>query len=94
MQIPSCPYYVFGSAELSEAQFQILWAAGHAVVVTGLLGSFDIEWSPDYFIHNFGNTTCSILDCDTDQTESVTVGDFFKRFSRYSERKGCWKLKV
>jgi lysine-specific demethylase 3 len=93
-QVPSHPYYVFDRTELSEAQFQPLWAVGQAVVVTGLLESFAIHWTPEYFIQNFEQHKCLILECHTDENKSITVGEFFSQFGAYAGRTKCWKLKV
>lgn len=93
-QVPPQSYYVFDHTELSEAQFQPLWAAGQTIVVTGLLASFAIRWTPEYFIKNFEQHKCLILECHTDENRSITVGEFFSQFGIYTGRTQCWKLKV
>lgn len=92
-QVPSHPYYVFDRT-MSDDQFQPLWAVGEVVVVTGLLSDFNIHWTPDYFIQNFDQNKCLILECHTDENKSINVGEFFSHFGMYAGRTKCWKLKV
>lgn len=92
-QVPSHHYYVF-DRKMSDAQFQSLWARGEAVLVTGLLDTFTISWTPEYFIRNFDQSKCLILECHTDENKSVNVGEFFSHFGIYEGRTKCWKLKV
>ena len=92
-QVPSHHYYVFDGA-VSDAEFQSLWALGEVVVVSGLLNDFTIDWTPDYFIKNFEQSKCLILECHTDENKSINVGEFFSQFGMYIGRTKCWKLKV
>jgi [histone H3]-dimethyl-L-lysine9 demethylase len=92
-QVPSHPYYVFDRT-ISDAEFQPLWALGEVVVITGLLKDFAIHWTPEYFINNFAQSKCLILECHTDENKSTSVGDFFSQFGIYATRTKCWKLKV
>ena len=92
-QVPSHHYYVFDRT-VSDAQFQSLWAHGEVVLVTGLLDSFTIPWTPDYFIRNFDQSKCLILECHSDENKSINVGEFFSHFGMYAGRTKCWKLKV
>ncbi|KAF8509415.1 Clavaminate synthase-like protein [Hysterangium stoloniferum] len=90
--VPSQHYHVFHRT-LSDTQFQEIWRTGVPIVVTDLLDKFSIQWSPDYFIKNFEQQKCLILECNTDQNRSVNVGEFFSQFGLYEGRDKCWKLK-
>ena len=79
---------------LTEEGFRPYWALGCPVVVTGLLGKLKINWTPEYFIEKYNNQSCLILECQTDQSQRMTVGDFFQVFGKYEGRKEHWKLKV
>ncbi|KAF8579060.1 hypothetical protein K439DRAFT_1360417 [Ramaria rubella] len=91
-QVPSHPYHIFDRT-ISDDQFQPLWANGQAIVVTGILENFQIHWTPDYFIQNFDESKCLILECHTDENKIISVGEFFSQFGLYEGRTKCWKLK-
>jgi len=77
----------------SISLFAPIWQQGDPIVVTGCLEHFRIDWTPDYFIQNFGDQTCIIIECQEENNMRVTVRQFFEMFGRYNDRKECWKLK-
>lgn len=92
--LPTWPVPYYTGDSLTEAAFSALWAKGVPLVVTGLLGRFQIEWTPEYFKAKYGSQACIILECQLDTNKRVTVGDFFEWFGKYEGRTECWKLKV
>ena len=91
---PTHPIQYFEENELTEEAFRPYWAQGRPVVVTGLLGKMKVRWTPEYFMEKYSNQSCLILECQTDQSQRMTVGEFFMMFGRYEGRKEHWKLKV
>lgn len=77
----------------SVSVFAPIWQRGDPIVVTGCLEHFKIAWTPEYFVKNYGEQTCLIIECQTDANKRVTVGQFFDMFGRYQDRSDCWKLK-
>ena len=77
----------------SISLFAPIWKQGDPIVVTGCLEHFKISWTPDYFIKNYGEQTCIIIECQEENNMRVTVRQFFDMFGKYSDRKECWKLK-
>ncbi|TFY75292.1 hypothetical protein EWM64_g8720 [Hericium alpestre] len=90
---PSHETPVFADDALTEPIFREHWARGLPIMVTGLLPKFRIQWTPQYFIDTYGNEPCVIVECQTHETKSVNVGEFFRMFGRPEGRMGCWKLK-
>lgn len=77
----------------SISVFAPIWQNGDPILVTGCLERFKIAWTPEYFVKNFGEQTCLIIECQTDANKRVTVGQFFDMFGKYEGRTECWKLK-
>ncbi|TCD62733.1 hypothetical protein EIP91_006458 [Steccherinum ochraceum] len=92
-KIPHHPTRYFKDTELTDEVFRRVWGKGDPLVVTGLLGKFQVEWTPEYFKTKYGTQGCLILECQSDTNKRVTVGDFFSWFGDYSGRRDCWKLK-
>lgn len=92
--LASHPILTFNTDNLTEEIFRPLWAKGEPLIVTDLLKKFNINWSPEYFIREYGAQECQIVNCETDQIVGTTVGKFFRQFGRYEDRRHCWKLKV
>lgn len=91
--IPSHSTKTYTTAELSDAEFRRVWPQGAPLVVTGLGEKFGIRWRPDHFRDKHGSQTCSIVECQTDASKRVTVGEFFGYFGKYEGRTDHWKLK-
>lgn len=96
----SVPYhqikrYTYGEVTTGDsiAVFAPIWQRGDPIVVTGCLEHFKIAWTPEYFVKNYGEQTCLIIECQTDSNKRVTVGQFFDMFGNYGGRSECWKLK-
>ncbi len=77
----------------SISVFAPIWQRRDPIVVTGCLEHFSIAWTPEYFVKNYGEQTCLIIECQTDSNKRVTVGQFFAMFGKYEGRSECWKLK-
>jgi len=56
---------------------------------------FQGTWDPDYFIQRYREQVVTIENCETGETDKITVADFFQAFIDPSRRRiGIWKLKV
>jgi len=65
---------------LKEKIFRDVWAFGEPLVVTGCRPRFKMPWTPEYFIENYGEQRCMVVDTDTDKATSSTVKSFFEQF--------------
>ncbi|KAG8794161.1 hypothetical protein FRC12_000341 [Ceratobasidium sp. 428] len=90
--VPTHPISRF-SSEITEEQFQPLWARGEPVVVHGLLDKFKIRWTPGYFIDNYGREQCHVVDCVTDKRSRLRIKEFFQEFGKADRGEGVLKLK-
>ncbi|KAF7330825.1 Clavaminate synthase-like protein [Mycena venus] len=91
--IPSHDILRFSDSELTDDIFRPLWAQGDPLLVKDVGKKLKINWSPEYFITKYGNESCVIIECQTEENRRTTVGDFFKDFGKYEGRDKCWKLK-
>jgi len=74
------PYTKCPVDEITEEDFKSLWGLGQPLVLKGCLDRFQIPWTPDHFIQNYGNVRCLLVDCNTDKMLPSTVGKFFDEF--------------
>ncbi|KAJ7477207.1 hypothetical protein B0H11DRAFT_2030245 [Mycena galericulata] len=93
MEIPSHEILRFKDADLTEEIFRPIWAKGEPLLVTDVGCKLEKAWSPEYFIKHHGSESCLIIECQTEQSKRITVGEFFSNFGRYERREECWKLK-
>ncbi|KAJ2914460.1 hypothetical protein MD484_g5929, partial [Candolleomyces efflorescens] len=99
--IASTPYYKiyrYSDNELTDVdsaeKFAKIWAYGEPLVVANVLGKFKLEWTPEYFIQEFGDRECLITECEQDANKKTTVKEFFGQFGKYADRnQEVWKLK-
>lgn len=91
--IPSHPTRTYTTSELTDTEFRRVWSLGAPLVVTGLGDKFGIRWRPEHFRDKHGSQTCSIVECQTDASKRVTLGEFFGYFGKYEGRSDIWKLK-
>jgi lysine-specific demethylase 3 len=91
--IPSHSTKTYTSSELTDAEFRKVWSQGAPLIVTGLGEKFGIRWRPEHLREKHGSQTCSIVECQTDASKRVTVGEFFGYFGKYEGRTEHWKLK-
>ena len=91
--IPSHPTKTYITSELTEVEFRKVWSLGAPLVVTGLGEKFGIRWRPEHFREKHGAQNCSIVECQTDASKRITVGEFFGYFGKYEGRTEHWKLK-
>jgi lysine-specific demethylase 3 len=91
--IPSHSTRTYTTADLTDAEFRKVWPQGSPLVMTGLGEKFGIRWRPDHFRDKHVSQTCSIVECQTDASKRVTVGEFFGYFGKYEGRTDHWKLK-
>jgi len=73
--IPSHSTKTYTSSELTDAEFRKVWSQGAPLIVTGLGEKFGIRWRPEHFREKHGSQTCSIVECQTDASKRVTVGE-------------------
>ena len=92
--ISGLPFYTFTKDNLKETVFQKLWAKGEAIVVTGLLDSFEIRWTPEWFTHTYGREVCEVVNCETGEATETNVAEFFALFGNDDREKNLLKLKV
>lgn len=94
-EIPSHEILRFTDKDLTEEIFRPLWAKGDPLLVTDVGPKLKVDWSPEYFLKNYGMDGCLIVECQSDDlSRRITVGEFFRDFGRYEGRSLCWKLKV
>jgi len=91
--IPSHTTRTYTTSELTDAEFRRVWSQGAPLVVTGLGEKFGVRWRPEHFREKHGSQTCSIVECQTDASKRVTLGEFFGYFGKYEGRTDTWKLK-
>ncbi len=72
---------------VSHSTFRRLWGAGQPMLIEGMLERLKIKWDPDYFIHNHGNTSVRLLECQNNiDGGRMTVAEFFSTFGVYQGR--------
>ena len=93
---PSSPsHFSYSSSSASPPpSFSSLWAHGVPILVKDVLPRFKLTWTPEYFIQQYGDQSCLVIECQTDINKRVSVRDFFAQFGKYEGRTQCWKLKV
>ena len=74
--------------------FSSLWRFGVPILVKDVLPRFKLTWTPEYFIQQYGDQSCLVIECQTEINKRVSVRQFFEQFGKYEERTECWKLKV
>ncbi|ESK84030.1 jmjd1a protein [Moniliophthora roreri MCA 2997] len=84
--LPAYKIFRYPSTQLTVPVFQAHWAKGTPLLIEGVLENFEIEWTPDYFIREYGTQSCIVVECQTETNKRVTVGDFFRQFGRYDNR--------
>jgi hypothetical protein len=78
--------------ELSESTFSAQWKLGDPIVVENFKA---LAWSAEFFIRNYGEQECTIVNCTNKEQKTQKVHDFFATFGKYTRnRGGPWKLKV
>jgi lysine-specific demethylase 3 len=78
----------------SSMSFASLWERGVPLLVKDVLPRFNMPWNPDFFMETYGDESCLIVECQTDENKRVSVREFFGWFGKYEKRTNCWKLKV
>ena len=95
---PSSPshfnYLSSSSSSASVPSFSSLWIHGVPIMVKDVLPRFKLTWTPEYFIQQYGDQSCLVIECQTDTNKRISVRDFFEQFGKYEGRTECWKLKV
>ena len=86
---PSSP-----SSASPPPSFTSLWILGVPILVKDVLPRFKLTWTPEYFIQQYGDQSCLVIECQTDINKRVSVREFFEQFGKYEGRTECWKLKV
>jgi lysine-specific demethylase 3 len=95
---PSSPrdfnYSSSSSSTSSPPSFSSLWALGVPILVKDVLPRFKLTWTPEYFIQQYGDQSCLVIECQTDTNKRISVRQFFEQFGKYEGRTECLKLKV
>jgi [histone H3]-dimethyl-L-lysine9 demethylase len=92
---PSSPsHFNYSSSTSPPPSFSSLWTFGVPILVKDVLPRFKLTWTPEYFIQQYGDQSCLVIECQTDINKRVSVRQFFEQFGKYEGRTGCWKLKV
>ncbi|KAJ1553473.1 hypothetical protein HK405_007804, partial [Cladochytrium tenue] len=86
------------SPEASFEAFVEEWFRTRPVVCTISKDVVKADWSPAFFVENFGDETPNVVDCATKGAQSMRVADFFAGFDSEANRKMyrgkaiIWKL--
>ncbi|KAG2014131.1 hypothetical protein CC2G_010974 [Coprinopsis cinerea AmutBmut pab1-1] len=95
--VPTLEPYRFTDQEVtgvdSASKFAKIWEHGEPLVVSNILNKFKLEWTPEYFIREFGDRECLITECEQDVNKRTTIKEFFSSFGNYASRTEVWKLK-
>ena len=92
---PSSPSHTSSSSSSSSVPpFTSLWTLGVPILVKDVLPRFKLTWTPEYFMQQYGEQGCLVIECQTDMNKRVSVREFFEQFGKYEGRTECWKLKV
>ena len=93
---PSSPSHAdyLSSSDSPPSSFSSLWTLGVPIMVKDVLPRFKLTWTPEYFIQQYGDQSCLVIECQTDTNKRVSVRGFFEQFGKYEGRTECWKLKV
>ena len=92
---PSSPsHFSYSSSASPPPSFSSLWTLGVPILVKDVLPRFKLTWTPEYFIQQYGDQSCLVIECQTDVNKRVSVRQFFEQFGKYEGRTQCWKLKV
>ena len=98
---PSSPSYTSNNKPSSSSSstppppsFASLWTLGIPILVKDVLPRFKLTWTPEYFIQQYGEQNCLVIECQTDVNRRLSVREFFGKFGKYEGRTECWKLKV
>ncbi|KIY45127.1 hypothetical protein FISHEDRAFT_49906 [Fistulina hepatica ATCC 64428] len=91
--VPSYVVPRVAMSELDEETFASLWKSGLPLLVEDV--KLQLEWTPNFFLREYGDQTCLIGDCQVDVMRRSTVGEFFSKFGEYASRPSdmCWRLK-
>jgi lysine-specific demethylase 3 len=95
--IPASYYDALPSSSppnIPNSAFSSLWERSNPLLVKDVLPRFKLAWNPEYFIEKYGDRSCIIVECQTDQNRRVHIREFFDWFGKYENRTDCWKLKV
>ena len=90
----SPPHFSYSSSASPPSSFSSLWTRGVPILVKDVLPRFKLTWTPEYFIQQYGDQSCLVIECQTDVNKRVSVREFFEQFGKYDGRTECWKLKV
>ncbi|KAJ3713832.1 hypothetical protein C8R42DRAFT_713033 [Lentinula raphanica] len=85
-EIPLHQIPVYSFDALTSTVFQRIWKKSTPILVREVGQRFRIRWTPEYFIKEYGDQGCLIIECQKDTNRRVTVGEFFSQFGKYAER--------
>lgn len=86
--IKSLPFMAVDVDKLSNTQFDHLWTRGEPILVKAIGQRLKLNWSPDTFIRRFSMEMSQVIDCSTEKTEVMNVGQFFALFQGSTQNGG------
>ncbi|KAJ3760740.1 hypothetical protein EV360DRAFT_68442 [Lentinula raphanica] len=85
-EIPLHQIPVYSFDALTSTVFQRVWKKSTPILVREVGQRFRIRWTPEYFIKEYGDQGCLIIECQKDTNRRDTIGEFFSQFGKYAER--------
>ncbi|KAI0739788.1 hypothetical protein C8Q80DRAFT_1058481, partial [Daedaleopsis nitida] len=67
---------------LSEEKFLSVLREHRPIVITGLQEHFQLPWTPEFFIEQFGDAVCDVEDCESGIVTPQTISQFFSSFGK------------
>lgn len=71
-------YSTSSSSSGSAPSFSLLWTIGVPIMVKDVLPRFKLTWTPEYFIQQYGDQSCLVIECQTDTNKRISVRQFFE----------------
>ena len=72
--------------DLNSETFRTWLRDGIPFCIRGVGSLAKEKWNPAYFLQHFGNEKAKVVDCRTDTTLELTVGEFFNGFTDMRKR--------
>lgn len=72
------PYSIGSIRETSLAVFQNTWTDGQPLLITSCEDRFQWQWTPEYFMDEYGTEVVEVIDVARGTTLSSTLGEFFE----------------
>ncbi|KAA1111415.1 hypothetical protein PGTUg99_007863 [Puccinia graminis f. sp. tritici] len=81
--------------EADPSIFDRLWSAGLMILVTGMSHRLRKDWTPGYFMKEYPDAECQMIESNNAQDSCpTTVKEFFDKFTKESsDDQSVWKLR-